>query len=468
MTDGRGAAGADSAGRPGRGTGMYLYFGETIFDVESIPGKTHMAQIRDVLPERNPWWTGPFSPEFKERELHRELDKYMALPQMIALTGLRRVGKTTLMLKLADDWMRAGNDPQSVLYFSFDEHRDASLRELVRAYEEEARADLSSGRHLLLLDEVQKLRGWEDQLKALYDTHKGRAKVVVSGSESLFIRKGSRESLAGRMFDFRMEPLTFREYLAFTRVEPAPVAPPERMLAAALDGLVLTQGFPELVGVADRDIVRKYLREGIVEKAVYRDIPSIYNVRDASALESLLDIIMEEPGQLVRLDELSGTLGLSRPTLSSYLSYLEGSFLVRKLYNYSRNRRKAERKLKKYYPTIASVDLLSRGDEASRARAFEWLLANQLRAEFFWRDPYRNEVDLVVEGASGPLPIEVKSGRPGFAGLVAFMRRFGVDRGIVASPDREDEREVDGGRVRVVPAYRLLLEGVPGRGEGVA
>jgi len=87
------------------------------------------------------------------------------------------------------------------------------------------------------------------------------------------------------------------------------------------------------------------------------------------------------------------------------MSYIEESFLIKKLYNYSRSRRKTERKLKRYYPTIISPDLLFREDEHSKSRVFEWLVVNQLKAEFFWRDPYKNDIkdtsSLVKVGKEG-------------------------------------------------------------------
>ncbi len=82
---------------------------------------------------------------------------------------------------------------------------------------------------------------------------------------------------------------------------------------------------------------------------------------------------MEEPGQLIGLSDLAKELKISRQTLSN-----------------------VERKLKKYYPTIVSVDLLFREDELSKSKVFEWFLVNQLKAEFFWRDPYKNEVELIL------------------------------------------------------------------------
>lgn len=417
-----------------------------------------MPKIKDVLPELNPWWKEPFEVQgYNEREVYAEIKRYMHLPQIIAIVGLRRVGKTTLMLKAVEDTIRGGLNPTNILYFSFDEFRGVELREVLREYETLVGKELRAGRFLVLLDEIQKLDGWEDQLKALYDVYGRNVKFIISGSESLFIRKGFKETLAGRLFEFKVGPLSFKEYLIFRGAKYKPIGLYERELARLFDEFLLTQGFPELVGPSDKSLVRKYLRESIVEKVVFRDLPSLLGIKDVSVIESLLNILMEEPGQLIEVSEFAGALKVSRKTLSNYLTYLEQSFLLRKLYNFSTGRRKVERKLRKYYPVIASVDLVFGKDDLSRSRVFEWALVNQLKAEFFWRDPYKNEVDIVL-GKRKPIPVEVKHGKVDTSGLQAFMNRFRVGKGYVVTPDREETRKVNGKTVFVVPAFKFLSE----------
>ncbi len=419
-----------------------------------------MAKLREILVELNPWWKGSFSVDYRERELYGEIQRFMRRPQILALTGLRRVGKTTILFKAAEDAIRDGFDPRNIVYFSFDEFREIEIREVLKEYEALLDRDLRGGRFLVLLDEIQKLTGWQDQLKSLYDIHKGNVKFMVSGSESLFIRKGARETLAGRLFEFRVEPLSFREYLKFKAFEPKPIGLHERELLRLFDEFVLTQGFPELVGEKDKAVLRKYLRESVVEKVIFRDLPMLLGIKDLSVIESLLNIIIEEPGQLIEISELAGTLSVSRKTLSNYLSYLEQSFLVRKLYNFSRGRRKVERKLRKYYPAVLSVDLAFRDDDLSRSRVFEWAVVNQLGADFFWRDPYKNEVDIVL-GDHKPVPIEVKYGKVDTSGLRSFMRRFKAEKGYVVTRDKEDSLEIDGKIISLVPAYKFLLSRNP-------
>jgi predicted AAA+ superfamily ATPase len=415
-----------------------------------------MSRIQEALVELNPWWKRQFSLEYRERQVYDEIQKFVLMPQIIALTGLRRVGKTTLMLKMVDDTIRKGFNPRDILYFSFDEFRESQIREVLDRYETLMERDLSSGRYLILFDEIQKVKDWQDQLKALYDRYQKHLKIIISGSESLFIRKGAKETLAGRLFEFKIEPLSFAEYLAFKGTKYKPMGLYERDLARLFDEFIISEGFPELVGVNDKVVVRKYLRESIVEKVVFRDLAGLLGIRDTSTLESLLNILMEEPGQLVEISQLAGELKVSRQTLSNYFSYLEQSFLVRKLYNYSSGRRKVERKLRKYYPTVVSVDLLFRDDDLSRSRVLEWVATTQLKAEFFWRDPYKNEVDLVLTNRK-PVPVEVKHGKIDFSGLRAFMRKFGIDKGYVLSRDREETRKVNGRTFIVVPAYKFLL-----------
>jgi predicted AAA+ superfamily ATPase len=416
----------------------------------------YLAKIRDVLKLSNPWWTENFKVEFKEREIYKEIQKFMSLPQIIALTGLRRVGKTTLMFKLAEDRIRTGFDPKNIIYFSFDEFREIEIRDVMNAYEELVEKDFKEGKYLLLLDEIQKLGNWDDQLKRTYDLFGKNIKIIVSGSESLLIRKKSKETLAGRMFDFKVEPLSFKEFLRFKGTNFEPVGLYEKELFQQFKEFCVTLGFPELVGIREKDVIKKYAVESIVERVLYRDMPRLFKIRDISVIESLLDMFMEEPGQLVEISSLAKELKISRQTLSNYLTYLEESFLIRKLYNFSRNRRKVERKLKKYYPTVISVDVLFNEDDLSKSKVLEWLVVNQLKAEFFWRDPYKNEVDVVLPNKK-LTPAEIKYGKISFEGLLAFMNKFKVSQGYVISLSQEREQEIAEKKISVLPAYKFLL-----------
>ncbi len=191
-----------------------------------------------------------------------------------------------------------------------------------------------------------------------------------------------------------------------------------------------------------------------MERVIYRDLQHLFKIKDIAILESLLGIIMEEPGQLIELTNLSKELKLSRQTLSNYLVYLEEAFLIRKSYNYSKNQRKTERKLKKYYPAIVS-DLIYKDDDISRSRVFEWLIVTRMDAGFFWRDSYKNEVDVVIPGKI-PVPIEIKYGKIDTNGLIAFMKKFKIPEGYIISYEKEELIKIDSYKINVIPAFKFL------------
>ena len=294
-----------------------------------------MTQIRDVLIESNIWWKKSPTIDYKEREIYKQISKFLNLPQIIALTGLRRVGKTTIMFKIIQDYIKNKFPSENILYFSFDEFREIDIREILNEYEKIMEKNIEDEKYLVLFDEIQKLENWEEKLKRLYDTHGKKIKIIISGSESLFIRKRSKETLAGRIFEFKIEPLSFKEFLEFKGKKIQHIKLYEKELFKLFNEYILTQGFPELVNIKEKDIIKKYIKESIVEKIIYRDIPNLFKIKNISILESLLNILMDEPGQLIKLSDLAKQLQISRQTLSCYMQYLEESFLIRKLYNYS-------------------------------------------------------------------------------------------------------------------------------------
>src|SRR3989344_4964719 len=417
-----------------------------------------MAEIISYMREFNPWWEGKFKLEYKEREIYLKIEKFLEMPQIIALTGLRRVGKTTIMLKIVEEWLSSGFDPQNIFFFSFDDFKCSSLRELVGEYERVNNKKLSDERFLFLFDEIQKLDNWQEQVKIIYDLYKNNIKIIVSGSESLFIRKKFKESLAGRIFEFKIDTLTFKEFIKFKGVSYKSLELYKKEYYKLFEEFIISEGFPELCGIKDKEKIKMYIKEGIRDKVLYKDIPSLFKIEDISILNSILENITENPGQLIELSSFSSEYKISRPTLANYLRYLEDSFLIKKLYNFSKNKRKIERKLKKYYPALISINLIFSEDLLSKSKVFENVLINQLKADFFWRDPYKNEVDMILDDGK-IIPVEVKYGEiKDIKSLLKFMNLFVINKGFVISREQEKRQISDGKEISIIPAWKWLLE----------
>ena len=414
-----------------------------------------MAQINDFLIEMNPWWKGGLELDYKERDIYNKIKKFVNLKQIIALTGLRRVGKTTLMMKIIKDAIDSGTSKNNLLYFSFDEFKNSTIKNLLEEYSKIMQIDLKSGKYFILLDEIQKLENWEEQLKTIYDLYNKNIKIIISGSESLFIKKKSKETLAGRLFEFKINNLTFKEYVRFKDKKIDNIRLYSKELERLFDSFMKTLGFPELTGITDYDIIKKYIKESIIDKIIYKDIPTLIKIKDITLLEKILNTITENPGQIIEINSYSKELGISRQSLSNYLYYLESAYLIRKLYNFSKNKRKTERKLKRYYPTLLSPQSLFSTDNLVKSKVFETIIVNQLEAEFFWRDQYKNDVDIILSSEQIE-PIEIKYGTADTKGVITFMKKYKIKEGYIITKDKEDIITINNHKISLIPAYKYL------------
>lgn len=407
-------------------------------------------KIQEALGKSNKWWKESFKIEFKPREIYSEVQRFFPKRQIVALVGLRRTGKTTIMFKLIEEALTMMNK-EHIVYFSFDEFKNIRLADVVKSYERLLKKDTSSGKYVFLFDEIQKIENWEEQLKRLYDENPN-IKFIISGSESLFIRKKSRESLAGRIYEFHIKTLSFKEYLNFKGRQFENLQLYREEILREFHSFLICNGFPEIIAENKEDAA-KYVKENVIDRVIYQDIPQIVPIGDPAILNQIFRIILDDPGEIINMQELANELGIARQTVSIYIDYLEKSYLIRKLYNYSRNVRKTQRRFKKYYPTIITPDIIDKKEVFGRV--FETVLANQLNAEFFYRDSFKNEVDVIK--TEPIIAIEIKSGELKEKDLVSlkrFIKKFKPAKAIVLSYDIKKTF----GKISVIPFYEYLLK----------
>jgi len=333
----------------------------------------------------NPWWKdAKVPPEFsgRQRKIFSEIVKYLDKRQIILFTGLRRVGKTTLMYQIVDELLRKGANPYHILYFSFDEMR-YELEDILKQYEIDIlKEDISKKRVFLFLDEIQKLKDWPSKVKLLYDANP-KIKIVLTGSAQITMWRGMRESLAGRFFDFMIRPLDFEEYLDFKDV----VIDKNREKIFEMDlkrhmaGLLKSGGFIEALDM-DEPMLRKYLKESLLERVIFVDIPQTFKLDLPELLMKLLTITASKPGFYLDYKNLSNDLNVDQRTIANYISYLEYALFLQKLYNYSRNLLTSEKKVKRLYPCNTAFTL-ALNPQADLPSVLEQFFVNSLDAKFF-------------------------------------------------------------------------------------
>ncbi|MBQ8380690.1 MAG: ATP-binding protein [Clostridia bacterium] len=310
--------------------------------------------ILKVLSAYNPWWkTGVVNP--KMTKSYKRFAFFEAIKRIkdrdirrtVVLTGTRRVGKTTIQYQMIDTLLKEGVLPQKIVFISMDHPmlKLSSFEEVLECYHENIYADQDV---YYFFDEIQYASDWDRWLKVIYDNQPD-TRVVATGSASPALMKGSRESGAGRWSVIQVPTLSFYEYCELLCLE-RPDIPND---LKATDLLSKTQiertrimmqlskvqnhfirylqvgGFPELA-LADNDLMaQQIMREDVVDKVLKRDLPSLYNIRNATELERIFLYLCNVSSEIVSIDAITKELnGVSRVTVENYIQYLESANLI--------------------------------------------------------------------------------------------------------------------------------------------
>lgn len=338
------------------------------------------------------------------------------------LAGPRQVGKTTLIRQV----LEAVRVP--VRYATADEVAGYD-REWIRAQWAAARADAGAGGGILVLDEVQKIPGWSDMVKFLWDedTFSGSAlKVFVLGSAPLLVGRGLTESLAGRFEVIRVPHWSFSEMRAAFDFD--------------LDRFLYFGGYPGRAdSVEDEARWARYILDSLVETTISRDVLLLTPVTKPALLRKLFGLACAYSGQVLSFNKMLGQLhdAGNGTTLAHYVELLSGAGMVSGLQKFSGSevRRKASSPKLIVHNTALMSAMRGRTFDAARSDPDVWgrtvetaigaHLLNSGHLPTYWRERNR-EVDFVVQTPTGLTAIEVTSGRrkDSLPGLQAFVERY--------------------------------------------
>ena len=337
--------------------------------------------IFKVLSAFNPWWkSGSISDKMAKtykRFAFHEAMKWLQqtnLRRTVILTGTRRVGKTTIQYQMIEWLLKSGIQPQKIVFISMDHPmlKLAGINDILECYHESIYPEQDT---YYFFDEVQYAQDWDKWLKTIYDmqpdTH-----IVATGSASPALMKGNQESGAGRWTVIQVPTMSFYEYCELLNLD-RPQLPPLLKITQMLHmtyqeqaGIMLqlskvqnyfirylqVGGFPELA-LADNDLMaQQIMREDVVDKVLKRDLPSLYNIRNATELERIFLYLCNVSSEIVSIEAIAKELsGVSRPTVENYIQYLESANLIYQSWPVDRAGRKPLKASPKIYIADAAI-----------------------------------------------------------------------------------------------------------------
>ena len=331
-----------------------------------------------------------------KRELTPVIEKLRNKYQVITITGPRQSGKTTLIKSIFTD----------LPYVSLEEldSRNAAIND--------PRGFLSNFPQGAVLDEVQRAPDLFSYIQGIVDQNRD-VQFVLSGSQSFILLESITQSLAGRAAILKLLPFGLSE------LKSAGIS------HKTYEEAIFTGLYP---GIYDRELEPSFFYPSYINTYIEKDVRQVKNIENLNSFSNFLQLCAGRTGQLLNFNSLATDAGISPNTAKSWLSILEASYIVYFLQPYYRNYSKRLIKAPKLYfydtglvCSLLGIDSVQQVQTYyAKGALFENLVINeffknrlhsgQVPRFYFWQNKTKQEIDLISEIATKPIPFEIKSG----------------------------------------------------------
>lgn len=427
------------------------------------------------------WFT-----HYIKRELHTSVTRWINEREIIAISGSRQAGKTTLLKQI----MLEVNATQKVF---IDLEQSTELEAFNRNPNEylQLKVDLSNMAHVFI-DEIQYLDNAGKILKELYDKYP-KLKLIISGSSSLKIKDIASE-LVGRIIFFNLYPLTFGEFLSNYNHElyklwqkynklfnnqlfhSLPIKNKEINISKpiyldkfniALNEYIKFGGYPSVV-TSKLDLKNKKIK-GMIETYIEKDVIKLLKIGDYMLYKKLVKSLAIQTGNLLNNSSIMQEMDIPYVKYHQYVDALESTFIIKQLLPYSTNQQTELRRTTKLFFVDSGLrnglidsyqDLTNRPDAGNLVENF--VCQNLIYREHtqnvqFWRTKQQAEVDFILSINNQKIPIEVKyqkMNQPNISRSFAnYLQKYKPVAGVILSKDIVAVRQIGITRVLFLPVY---------------
>lgn len=392
-----------------------------------------------------------------QREI--DLDSFIKTSLVVVISGIRRCGKSSLLFLIKEKMKLKEHD---YCYFNFDDERIIPVIEILEQIYN-LHIEIYGKEPVLFLDEIQNVKGWE---KFVNRIHEKRIKIFVSGSNANLLSSEISTSLTGRNKVLELFPFSFSEYLLFVdegyNLEKL-TSKSKALLLNSFHKYLEFGGFPLVVKENDLEIINGYFQD-----ILYRDIISRFKLSQINEIKQIGLYFASNIGKIfsyATLQKISGVKSTS--SIKDYLAYYEQSYLFFYLKKFDYSVKKQIMNPKKVYTidTAISNRLGFRFSE-NRGRTLENLICTELRRrgkEVFYYSG-KSECDFLVkkgfqidEAIQVAWSINKLNIQREMKGLEEAMTEYDLPNGTIITVETENSELVPGNKIKVIPAWKWLL-----------
>jgi len=277
--------------------------------------------MEEIFYKSNPWWEENYTFEGISRELYlKKLGDVFINKDIIFVTGLRRVGKTSILKNFISKLINEKNiNPQHIFYITLDliALSDMTITQIVKEYKKLHKIP-SSQKVYLFLDEVTSKDNYQQELKNFYDLENMK---IYASSSSASLLKDKNAYLTGRQRVIEVMPLDFDEYLIFKNIT---IKKSDAYLVESyFEDYMSDGGMPEYVLTGDISYI-----QNLIDNIIYKDIIAYHNIKNESVIKDFYKLLMERSGKQLSLNKMANILSIGVDSAKRYLAYFEDTYLI--------------------------------------------------------------------------------------------------------------------------------------------
>ncbi|MBI5871590.1 ATP-binding protein [archaeon] len=421
-------------------------------------------EIIEILSRWN-FWKSDREIGLYRNEYLSKLNRLLNTEQVVAITGVRRCGKSTLMKQFIKKQIDSGKSRNLFLYVNFEESKFSgllSLEFLQNIYEAYIEIVKPNGTPYLLLDEIQNVPQWERFVRGLHE--KKDANIIVSGSTSKLLGKELGTKLTGRWVELKMYPLSFPEFLEFKQLKienKLDILNKKMRIKQLLREYLEFGSFPLVALKEDKsEILERYFSD-----IVSRDIVERHKVRQVEKLKAMARYCLTNFSSLISYRSISRFIGLSLDSVERFSAYFAEANLTFLIPKFSYSLKEQEVNLRKIYCIdLGLINNISFKFSENLGKLYENLVyLSLLRNEkeiFYYNN--KNECDFIIKEGNNframQVAYEINGNREReIEGLLRAMNFFGLKEGEIITSNKEGEEVIEKKKIKYIPLWKWLL-----------